>query len=167
MTLTQLHWWYLIRVYYRNVIHLLSNESTRPAGIQGVIVQLISEDWSYDEVSEYLKTMVGDTRGMSSRTLHRCCARRGICHCSAVDQDQLDRIVWFFCHYGWSLLWKENNAWSLMSQGLHMNQCRLAASLQCVAPVQYTAWCYDTNKMLNPALYYATYFGGKFHLDQN
>ena len=134
---------------------------------EGVIVQLISEGWSYDEVSEYRKTMVGDTRGMSSRTLRRYCAQRGIRRRGTVDQDQLDRIVRFFVTNVGHSYGRRTMHGLLSSQGIRVNQTRLAASLQRVAPVQYAARRHDTNRMLNPAPYHATYFGEKLHLDQS
>lgn len=55
----------------------------------------------------------------------------------------------------------------LRSNGIHVCQARLAASLRQLAPVQYHARSVDTYRMLNPMPYRALYYGHKLHLDQN
>ena len=55
----------------------------------------------------------------------------------------------------------------LRSHGIHVSQARVAASLRCVAPIQYSARFHDTYRLLNPAPYNATHYGEKLHLDQN
>ena len=55
----------------------------------------------------------------------------------------------------------------LCSHGYRVSQSRVAMSLQCVAPVHYTACQHSTHQFLNPFPYQAHYYGDKLHLDQN
>ena len=55
----------------------------------------------------------------------------------------------------------------LHSCGFRVNQSRVAASLQRIAPFQHSARQRSTHQLLNPLPYQAHYFGDKLHLDQN
>ena len=128
---------------------------------------MISEGWSYDEISEHLTGLAGQSHGFSPRTVRRFCASRGIRCRSGIDEAHLDRIVRTLVTRVGHAYGRRTMHGLVHSQGVQVSQSRLAASLERVAPIQYAARRHETNRMLNPLPYRARYFGEKLHLDQN
>ena len=131
-----------------------------------VILLLISEGRTYDEIIEYLITQTGRS-SLSSRSLRRYCANRGIRCRGRVTPVQLDDIIGSYVRRVGHSYGRRMMHGMLASQGIRVSQARVRESLQRVAPIQYASRRRDAIALLNPLPYRATYFGEKLHLDQN
>uniref|UniRef100_A0A1X7VSG1 Integrase core domain-containing protein n=1 Tax=Amphimedon queenslandica TaxID=400682 RepID=A0A1X7VSG1_AMPQE len=55
----------------------------------------------------------------------------------------------------------------LASKGIRVSQVRVGQSLKAVGPLYHLARCCSTSRKFNPAVYTASNFGHKLHIDQN
>lgn len=134
-----------------------------------IIHQLLVEGWTYDQVSDHLSTLTGacgGSRGLSSRSLRRFCANRGIGRQSIADEDLERAVIAAIARVGHSY-GRRTMQGLLRSEGIRVGQSRVATVMDQLAPIQYDSRRHDTQRMLNPLPYRASYFGEKLHLDQN
>lgn len=55
----------------------------------------------------------------------------------------------------------------LASKGIRVSQLRVGQLLKAVSPSYHLARCRSTARKFNPAVYTASHFGHKLHIDQN
>ena len=134
---------------------------------EDLILLFISEGRTYEYISDYLIRQTGRSYGLSSRSLRRYCASRGIRYRGRVTQVHLDDIVRSYVRRVGHSYGRRMMHGMLASQEIHVSQARVRGSLQRVAPIQYASRSRDAIALLNPLPYRATYFGEKLHLDQN
>ena len=124
---------------------------------EGIIMLLLCEGRTYEEVSTYIIGQTGYRRGLSSRSLRRYCNIRGLRNCPPT-RAQLDGIVGTFVQRVGHSYGRRMMHGILSSQGIPASQRRIGESLQRVAPIQYVQRCREATSLLNPLPYRATYF---------
>ena len=147
---------------------------------EDLILLFISEGRTYEYISDYLIRQTGRSYGLSSRSLRRYCASRGIRYRGRITQVHLDDIVRSYVRrvghsYGRRMMHgmlasQEIHVSQARVRGsleIHVSQARVRGSLQHGSPIQYASRSRDAIALLNPLPYRATYFGEKLHLDQN
>lgn len=135
---------------------------------EGVIARLLQDGRSYEDISHILCSLTGqDSRGFSPRSIRRFCSSRELRRRGELDDVSLDNVVSSLVRSVGHAYGRRTMHGLLSSQGYRVSQSRVAASLQRIAPVQYSAWQCSTHQLLNPFPYQAHYFGDKLHLDQN
>lgn len=132
---------------------------------EGIIILLLSQGRTYEEVSAYLREQTGRRHGLSPQSLRRYCTARGIRTRGRVTQEELDCAVRMFVQRGGYSYGRRMMHGMLTSQGIQASQRRVGESLKCVAPIHYGHRCREATLLLNPVPYRATYFGEKIHLD--
>ena len=120
------------------------------------ILTLLASGSSYADISEYLR-QVGETCGLSTRSVRRYSRSRGVRVRPQVDQACLDRVVSTlvgrFGHgYGRRTMHGQS--------GVRACQAMVALSLHHIAPIQYAARRSFASRLLNP--YQARFFGEKY-----
>ena len=128
---------------------------------EGTIRHMLSEGYSYWQISDYLIGVTGGYAGLSPRSVRRFIAPRNL-EDAALQGILLSAITNVGHAYG-----RRTMHGLLASQGIHASQARLATAMQLLAPIQYAARRRNTQRMLNPFPYCASYYGEKLHLDQN
>lgn len=133
---------------------------------EGTIRHMLSEGYSYWQISDYLIRVTGESAGLSPRSVRLFCASRNIAprnlEYAALQGNLLSAIANVGHAYG-----RRTMHGLLASQGVRVSQARLARAVQLIAPIQYAARQRNTQRMLNPIPYCARYYGEKLHLDQN
>ena len=138
-----------------------------PALYEEIILWLLSQGHSYEEISQYLMVLAGEFRGLLPRNIRRFCSRRGfVCRC-IMDNWRLDNVVRSFVGCVGHCYGRRTMHELLCSRGICVSQSRLAAAMQRIAPIPYSTRQHDTQRLMNPFPYQAMYFGQKIHLDQN
>lgn len=135
--------------------------------LESIILTLISGGSTYEEISSHLITLAGQSRGLSSRSLRRFCSERGIRRRSGIDDARLEAITTIAIALVGHGYGRRTMHGLLASHGIHVSQSRVAAAMERVAPVQYVSRRADTQTLLNPVPYHASYYGEKLHMDQN
>lgn len=137
-----------------------------PALYEIIILWLLSQGRSYEEISQHLMVLAGELRGLSPRNILRFCSRRGFVCRRIMDDWRLNVVRSFVGHVG-HCYGRRTMHGLLHSRGIRVSQSKLAAAIQCVVPIPYPTRRHDTQRLINPFPYQATYFEEKIHLDQN
>lgn len=133
---------------------------------EGTILHMISEGYTYQQISDYLVGVTGESTGLSPRSLRRFCASRNIGP-RGLEDAILQHIVCSAISSVGHSYGRRTMHGMLASRGIHVSQSRLAAAMQIIAPIQYAARRRNIQRMVNPFPYHASYYGEKIHLDQN
>lgn len=132
------------------------------------ICGMISEGYTYQQISDCLTELTGEPLGLSPRSLRRFCRLMDIGPRSgSLDDASLYRALSSAIARVGHSYGRRTMHGLLASQGIHVSQSRVAAVMEQIAPIQYLSRRHNVQRMLNPFPYYATYYGEKLHLDQN
>ena len=113
------------------------------------ILQLLTEGRTYEEISTYFMRWSDISHGLSPRTIRRFCSTRGL-SCRVVDDRCLDRVLTAFVSRLGHSYGRRTMQGDLRSQGMRVSQVRIAASLQCIAPIHYSAHHHSVHQAVNP-----------------
>lgn len=135
---------------------------------EDIIRDLISQGWTYDQISDHLSSLTGESRGLSARSLRRYCAdrcigRRSMC----IDDVELERVLLVAIARVGHSYGRRSMQGLLASEGVQVSQSRLSSIMERIAPIQHAARQQDAHRLLNPIPYRARCYGAKLHLDQN
>ena len=120
-----------------------------------------------ETVSQYLQSLFPGARGISARSLQRFCHSRDIHYRSNLSTVELDRLVQYAVTRVGHSYGRRSLHGLLHSQGIHVSQSRIGASLRRVFPLAHSVRRRTLGRALNPIPYRAEFYGQKIHFDQN
>lgn len=105
------------------------------------IIQLVMEGHTYDEISDNLRRLTGQTKCLSARAIQWYCSWIGIRYHGFIDQTRLDELVCMLVDRVGHSYGRRTMQGLLLSKGI---RARVAVSLECAAPgIHNTAQCSD------------------------
>ena len=108
--------------------------------LEDVIETLISEGWTYKQISEYLSDLNGDSRGLSARTVRRYCADWGMGHRrNCIDRPELERVLVVAIGRVGHVYGRRTMHGLLASQGLAVSQARVSSAMEQLALVEFAS----------------------------
>lgn len=137
-------------------------------GIETMVKQMVElHRQTHEKVSEELQKMFPGKRGLSSRSVRRFCSEKGIHSSSRLEQLQLSQAVANAISKVGPTYGRKTMKGYLASRGIRAGQRQIAAVLPYANPVYHHKRQTNTEKVINPIPYSASYFGHKVHIDQN
>ena len=135
---------------------------------ENVVIGLIWQGYTHEEISCYYQELYPGIRGLGSRSVRRYCDERDL---RRLSNDDLDEIVegHIRCYgdsYGRRMMQGSVRA-MLGVTSRAISQRRISAACRRVAPDALNARTRDILNRTNPVPYFAPYFGYKGHFDQN
>ena len=131
------------------------------------IAERVERGETYENISRFLQHVLPHSRGLSPRSVRRFCSERGIRFRSGLNDSELDEVVSARVRAVGDSYGRRTLHGLLHSEGIHVSQRRIAASLRRTHPHELASRTQSMAQHINPVPYVAHCFGDKLHVDQN
>ena len=121
--------------------------------LEDEIRQRVEEGQTHNQISQFLQTVLPSQRGLSSRSVRRFCAERGIRYRSGLSDTQLDHIVSSRVSRVGHSYGRRSMQGLLRSDGINVSQGRIGLALRRNFPSAHAQRVCNIVHHMNPVPY--------------